>query len=59
MARRIAKAGAMSRVRKEARIIDLYENYGYTVKEICSEERVSTTTVSDIIKKLKQSRSPF
>jgi hypothetical protein len=58
MARRIAKAGAMSRVRKEARIIDLYENYGYTVKEICSEERVSTTTVSDIIKKLKQSKEP-
>jgi hypothetical protein len=48
----------MSRVRKEARIIDLYENYGYTVKEICKEERVSATTVTDIIKKLKRCKEP-
>jgi predicted DNA-binding protein YlxM (UPF0122 family) len=43
---------------KESKVIDLYENQDYTISEICGEEHMSATTVSNIIKKFNKSKEP-
>ena len=43
---------------KDNEDFDLYENEDYTVSEICGEEHMSATTVSNIINQYNKSKEP-
>jgi transposase len=47
----------MSRDEKERRVIDLYYNYGKTIREIIKELRVSPNYVSAVLKKEEEKKN--